>query len=249
MNATTKLKITGDYNLSYLNTDHTIESVVEGFTNQPEGRVCLYGPPGTGKTEFVRYLANRLNKQLVIKSGSDLLSMWVGGTEKNISNMFKEARKEEALLFLDEADSFLQDRQQANRSWEITQVNELLVQMEEFNGLFICATNFMDMLDTASLRRFDLKIKFGFMNIDQRWGYFQSIAKTLKIDQSLIGDEKKLKQGIAKLDNLTPGDFALIKRKARFMGSKINGVNLLDALEKESTSKPGANKNVIGFAA
>ena len=185
----------------------------------------------------------------MVKTGSDLLDMYVGGTEKNISDMFKEANREEALLFLDEADSFLQDRQQANRSWEITQVNELLVQMEEFNGLFICATNFMDMLDTASLRRFDLKIKFGFMKEDQRWEYFQNLSATLNIDTPSASDNHSLKGRISHLDNLTPGDFAVIKRKARFMGSDLTGSNLFDALEKESRAKPGGNKNIVGFAA
>ena len=71
-----------------------------------------------------------------------------------------EAQADGAVLLLDEADSFLRDRRGAHHSWEVTQVNELLVQVECFDGLFFCATNLFEDLDDASLRRFDLKISF-----------------------------------------------------------------------------------------
>ena len=63
--------------------------------------------------------------------------------------MFEEAKEEGAVLLLDEADSFLQDRASLKQSWEVTQVNELLTQMESFDGLFVCSTNLMDKLDLA----------------------------------------------------------------------------------------------------
>ncbi|SFV60837.1 ATPase, AAA family [hydrothermal vent metagenome] len=89
--------------------------------------------------------------------------MWVGGTEKNIANAFREAKEEKAVLVFDEVDSFLADRTGAKQSWEVTQVNEMLVQMENFDGIFIATTNLMDNLDRASLRRFDLKLEFSYL--------------------------------------------------------------------------------------
>ena len=74
--------------------------------------------------------------------------------------MFREAATEKAVLLLDEADSFLADRKSARSSWEVTQVNEILQQMENFSGVFICATNLVTSLDAAALRRFTFKIKF-----------------------------------------------------------------------------------------
>ena len=68
------------------------------------------------------------------------------------------------MLVFDEIDSFLQDRNKAIRSWEITQVNEMLVQMEGFDGVFIATTNLMDSLDRTSIRRFDMKVGFGYMD-------------------------------------------------------------------------------------
>jgi len=79
-----------------------------------------------------------------------------------------DAEREKAILFLDEADSFLRNREFANRSWEVTQVNEMLVQMENFNGIFIAATNLITNFDMAAFRRFDMKIRFAAMNAEQR---------------------------------------------------------------------------------
>ena len=82
--------------------------------------LCLQGPPGTGKSAFVRHLADRLGLEVVQKRASDLMSMWVGGTEKAIAAAFTEARDAEAFLVFDEADSLLADRRLAQRSWEVS---------------------------------------------------------------------------------------------------------------------------------
>ncbi|MCY3728401.1 MAG: AAA family ATPase [Nitrospira sp.] len=71
---------------------------------------------------MIRYLAERLGLEISQKRASDLLSMWVGGTEKNIAGAFAEARSQEAFLVFDEADSLLADRRMAQRDWEISQV-------------------------------------------------------------------------------------------------------------------------------
>ena len=92
--------------------------------------LCLQGPPGTGKSAFVRYLAERISLETMQKRASDLMSMWVGGTEQNIAAAFAEARDTGAFLVFDEADSLLADRRFAHRSWEISQVNEMLTWME-----------------------------------------------------------------------------------------------------------------------
>ncbi len=164
--------ITGDapplaYRPELLNPSHDLTALTQGLKARPKGRLCFSGPPGSGKTAFAQYLAEQVDKPLLQKTASDLLNCYLGETEKNLAAMFREADDEEAVLFLDEADSFLQDRTSAHRSWEVTQVNELLKQMEQFEGLFICATNLMDRLDPAVIRRFDVKIQFDYLRPDQ----------------------------------------------------------------------------------
>ena len=129
------------YSLEYLNPDQDLEALTNGLQHNHQARICLYGAPGTGKTAFAHYVAKKLDKPLLKKQASDILSKWVGEAEKNISAMFDEAETDDMVLLIDEVDSFLLDRGTSQNSWEITQVNELLVQMESFKGVFIASTN------------------------------------------------------------------------------------------------------------
>ena len=170
------------YDPTLIHTDTDVEGIAMGLKKSKAGRLCLYGPPGTGKTAYGRWLAEQLEIPLFIKRGSDLISMWVGETEKNISESFEEAETEGAILMIDEIEGFLQDRREAKHSWEVTGVNEMLTQMEAFAGIFIASTNLRDNLDQASLRRFDLKIKFDFLLPKQSKALLKSYCRSLNLD-------------------------------------------------------------------
>lgn len=200
------------YNPNYVNTTTDLDELTKGIKKTGSARLCLYGTSGTGKSAFGKYLADMLDKPLLLKKGSDLISKWVGGTEQNIANVFKEATEENAVLVFDEVDSFLVDRTQAKQSWEVTQVNEMLVQMENFDGVFIATTNLMDNLDKASLRRFDLKLEFEYLKPEQSWKMFKEFSKKLKLPKV----KQEFKRDIQSLKQLTPGDFAAVVRQNRF---------------------------------
>ena len=206
----------------------------------------MYGPPGTGKTEFGRYVAKVLEKPLIVKRASDLLGRYVGMTERNIASMFEQAQQEEAVLLLDEADSFLRDRKGAQHSWEVTQVNEMLTQMEQYEGIFICSTNLVDNLDAASLRRFDLKINFGYLKPDQSWILFQQI---LKDHGAAISAGPSWKTKLLRYNNLTPGDFATVVRQNRLCKAPMDADLLLSGLNRESEFKQTNKSAGIGFMA
>jgi SpoVK/Ycf46/Vps4 family AAA+-type ATPase len=129
-----------DYFNRMMNNDETNASV-------RNLNLLLYGPPGSGKTEFAKYVSRHLKRRLVTKRASDLLSPWVGMTERHIRDVFEEAEDEMAILFIDEIDSMLFSRDFAGKSWELSQVNELLTAMENFRGIFFAATNIKEIID------------------------------------------------------------------------------------------------------
>ncbi|NLC28548.1 MAG: AAA family ATPase, partial [Campylobacteraceae bacterium] len=107
-----------NYNPSLINASANLSHLTQGIISNPNARLCLYGPAGTGKSAYGKYLAEQLNKPMLLKKGSDLISKWVGESEKNIANAFEEARDEKAVLVFDEVDSFLMDRSEANQLWQ-----------------------------------------------------------------------------------------------------------------------------------
>jgi SpoVK/Ycf46/Vps4 family AAA+-type ATPase len=198
--------------------------------------MCLYGPPGTGKSAYVRYLARELGLEVVQKRASDLLSKWVGENERNIAAAFAEAREAGAFLVFDEADSLLGDRRTAHQGWEISQVNEMLTWMESHELPFACITNLMGHLDEAALRRFSFKVRFDFLKPEQRETAFRHY----------FGMEPPT--GVRELDCLTPGDFAVVRNRARLLGFETDRVELMRMLAQEVAVKPSARKS-IGFGA
>ncbi|RMH34177.1 MAG: AAA family ATPase [Nitrospirae bacterium] len=164
------------YNVNLINTEPSAGFLVRMLANAASARLCFYGPPGTGKTAFARHLAKTLDRPLMIQRYSDLASPYVGVMEKNLAEAFKRAEWEGAILFLDEGDSLLQDRTRAQRNWEISQTNELLSQMEAFEGLFILATNLVEHLDRAAMRRFDFQVRFKALTPEQKWAFFTQLV-------------------------------------------------------------------------
>lgn len=123
-------------------------------------------------------------------------------------------------------------------------VNELLSQMETFTGLFICITNLIEQIDPATLRRFDLKLRFDWLSRDQAWGLFQATCA-----QWAIEVEADSRGHLAALDYLTPADFAVASKRLRLTGTPPSPAVLLTALREEVALKPAMRgSRRIGFA-
>ncbi|MEO7068417.1 MAG: ATP-binding protein, partial [Rhodanobacter sp.] len=233
------------HDLALLNTDVPLKSVIDTMARSVDGaRMLLHGLPGTGKTAFGKAVAERLNRPLLQRQASSLLSMWLGGTERNLREMFDEARQEDGVLLLDEADSFLRDRSNARAHWEATQTNELLTQMEAFEGIFICTTNRLDDLDPAALRRFDLKVEFRPLRDTQRLALLHQSCASLGISVGL--DEPALSARMQQLDGLTPGDAAAALRRLAISGEPPTVDSLINALATECRYKAAIHQP-IGF--
>ena len=233
------------YDPAFIHADADLAAIAQGIAAQPTGhpsaRLCLYGPPGTGKTAYGRWLALQLGMPLLVKRSSDLQSMYVGECEKNLARAFREAEDDGALLLIDEVDSFLQDRRGAQRGWEVSQVNEMLTQMEAFGGVFIASTNLMQGLDPAALRRFDLKVKLDYLRAPQAWALLQRHCAQLGLTAPGAAEQARL----VRLQQLTPGDFAAVLRQSRFM-PLTSAAALVAGLEGECGLKQDSRK-VIGF--
>ena len=233
-----------DYNLDYVACNDNIHRISEGLKQSRKGRICCYGPPGTGKTAWAAWLAEQLDMPLLLKQGSDLLNPYVGGTEQNIAQAFEQAKADNSLLVLDEVDTFLFSREGINRSWERSQVNEMLTQIERFEGLMVVSTNLIEVLDPAALRRFDLKLKFDYLTLKQRLDFAKQQAEILGLP---LLSEENLNQ-IESLNLLTPGDFAAVARRHQFSPfQKVQ--DWLMALQGECEVKPAfsATTRRIGF--
>ena len=233
-----------DYNLDYVACNDNIHRISEGLKRSKKGRICCYGPPGTGKTAWAAWLAEQLDMPLLLRQGSDLLNCYVGGTEKNIAQAFEQAKADNALLVLDEVDTFLFSRDGAERSWERSQVNEMLTQIERFEGLMVVSTNLIEVLDPAALRRFDLKLKFDYLTLPQRLDFAKQQAEILGLP--LLSEEDFTQ--IESLNLLTPGDFAAVARRHQFSPfQKVQ--DWLSALQGECEVKPAfsATTRRIGF--
>jgi SpoVK/Ycf46/Vps4 family AAA+-type ATPase len=239
------LNIQGDMNqamnvLHSLNTGQKKTSLAAGG----QYNLLFYGPPGTGKSEMAKYMARELDRDLIIKRASDLLDPYVGMTERRIASMFAQAEAQEALLLIDEADSFLYGRQMAHHSWEIGHVNEFLTQMENYQGILICTTNRFQGMDQASVRRFHHKLFFDYLQPEG----IEHLYDLFLVPLCAIPMDKQSRSRLQRIKGLTPGDFKNIRDRHTFTNQDLTHHELITCLEEEVQAKKNEGvRGGIGF--
>lgn len=239
------------FNLNYLNLSgdfNDVTNLIEATKSYSSARTLLTGMPGTGKTALVNHLAQSLDMELITVRCSDILSKYVGESEKRISNVFKQATESKAILFFDEVDSLLATREGMNNGYEVQLVNELLTQIECFEFPLFAATNFSSRLDRAVMRRFDFKLHFNALTIGQAKTLFcETVAckGTVNKTTSHKTISKEVNTQLDKLSQLTPGDFAIIKRRNQFSATPMSQQQALNILITENQRKTPSQS--IGF--
>jgi SpoVK/Ycf46/Vps4 family AAA+-type ATPase len=193
--------------------------------------VNFYGPSGTGKTLAAEALASEIDIGFLRVSYAQLESKFVGETPKNIESVFDAAEKEGALLFFDEADSFLGKRvtevnQSADYAVNVTR-SVMLMRLETFKGIVVFATNLIRNYDPAFTRRLPLMVRFGLP--DTPW--LREAIWKVHIPE--------------KLPLASDVDFGrLAEEFPEVSGGDIRNAVLMAVLKKASGSGPDSNKKI-----
>nr|WP_319373309.1 CDC48 family AAA ATPase [uncultured Methanobacterium sp.] len=188
------------------------------FGVTPPKGVLIYGPPGTGKTLLAKAVANESNSNFIAVKGPELLSKWVGESEKGVREVFRKARQTApTVIFFDEIDSIASARSGASSDSGVTQrvVNQLLTEIDGLEELqdvaVIAATNRVDIMDPALLRpgRFDRHVKVGDPDEEARLAIFKVHTKDMP-----LADDVDLKYLAKNTEKYVGADIEAVCREA-----------------------------------
>lgn len=240
------IKKNNGLDLTLCNVTPSAESMVERIKtikSKPEAEqprcisVLFHGIPGTGKTELAKHLANEMGLELMKKTFGEIQSKYIGEGEKNLHAAFQEAQVEGKVLLIDELDSIGSSREKADKAWEKTMVNQLLTELDEFNGVFIGTTNMLTSFDPAVLRRLHLKVEFKPLTSEQVQTAFKHFFPKLRMPKA-----------IEKIKLLTPGDFNAVKHKALYEAEIATPSRIVELLQEEVSTKIKASPELSGIA-
>ena len=219
---------------------------------KPPKGVLLYGPPGTGKTLLAKAVAKEAESNFISVKGPELLSKWVGESEKAVREIFKKARQASpTIVFFDEIDSIAPRRSGGSEDGKTTErvVNQLLTEMDGLQELaeivIVAATNRPDILDPALLRpgRFDRILLVGAPENEARKNIFkvhtQKMPLSKDVDFDMLVD---LTQGYVGADiESVAREAAMLALRKDIKATKVTMTDFKEALNKV---RPSVNKEV-----
>lgn len=225
-----------DFNPKLINTsiapDTLVSMIKTALDKGTEEAITLlfHGVPGTGKTQVSHYLGDTLGLKVVKRNISDIVSKYVGETERSLAKAFKEA--DGGILHIDEFDSLAGDRDEADKNYQVSHTNAFLQAIDDFNGILVVTTNRMDDVDNAILRRFLLKTEFHNLT-----------AKQTKMASKHFFPDHKLELSAGKY---APADFALVRRSLIFVeDDKITNEFLAERIREEAAYRSGYNPDSV----
>ncbi|CAM1362317.1 ATPase [Tenacibaculum litoreum] len=156
-------------------------AVLDKYKLPVDNKILLFGHTGCGKTTTAKAIAKKLNKKIITLNLGSIVSSKLGETAKNISEVFKKATRESAVLFLDEFDYIGKARDYDSKdSSEMKRLVNTVIQLVDQlpnDVLLIAATNHSSVIDTALLRRFQLKLKFEAPNESDLDNYYETLLQ------------------------------------------------------------------------
>lgn len=199
-------KLTSDYRFDNLVCDRSVKEELKYFVREHKeieslrdlnlpvsNKVLFSGPSGCGKTLASYVLAGELDKLMIVVNLGAIVSSKLGETSRNLAKIFRQAAQEECILFIDEFDSLGKLRDYSQDHGEMKRVVNTILQLFDYmpqDSIFIAATNQVEMIDDALLRRFDLKLHLDLPNEKQ---IGELIEKTLQSGNFTFDNPKKLK--------------------------------------------------------
>ena len=156
--------------LSYFLQEHKSVEVLRKFDLPISNKLLLYGPSGCGKTLASYIIAGELGKMMVVVNLGAVVSAKLGETSKNLAKIFRNAAAEDCIIFIDEFDSLGKVRDYSQDHGEMKRVTNTILQLFDYlhqSSLLIAATNQVEMIDDALLRRFDVSVNFDLPNEGQ----------------------------------------------------------------------------------
>jgi len=188
------------------------EETFLGKRLKPGYRALFWGPPGTGKTLTASLLGNHYQKDVYRIDLSQIISKYIGETEKNLSRLFDKAENKDWILFFDEADALFGKRvnvKEAKDKYANQETSYLLQKIEDYPGLVILASNLKDNIDKAFFRRFHSIIHFPFPTAKERLQLWQTTLPSVDHPQLPLSPKIKLQE---------------ISRKYKVTGASINNI-------------------------
>ena len=203
---------------------------------KPGYRVLFYGPSGTGKTLTAALLGKEFDKEVYRIDLSQIVSRYIGETEKNLERVFRKAETKDWILFFDEADALFGKRtnvQSAHDKYANQEVSYLLQRVEEYEGLIILASNFKNNLDDAFIRRFHSVVHFPMPDAAERHCLWQkSLPVSLKIHSSVNLSQLAEQYELTGASILNAVHFAALQTFAR-KDDTLYQTDLIDGIRKE----------------
>lgn len=203
---------------------------------KPGYRVLFYGPSGTGKTLTAGLIGKEFNKEVYRIDLSQVVSKYIGETEKNLETVFKRAESKDWVLFFDEADALFGKRtnvQSSHDKYANQEISYLLQRVEDYPGLMILASNFRHNLDDAFVRRFHAVIHFPIPNSNERLVLWQkSLPDSLTLDNTVDLQQLAAKYELTGASILNAVQFAVLQCYAR-SSEELQQADLLDGIRKE----------------
>ena len=242
--------LSDSYDVDVLTTDTDPHLIVrmarKAIDKHQPFRFMACGGSGTGKTAFAHWLAGQLGKELIVKGVADIQKVFIGESEAAIRAVFSEAEEKDAIILLDECEAYLGKRMDSSSSGGKTYnsiTNCFLTEIERFNGILICTTNRLDLIDGAFHRRLHRIVNFGFSTETSMRRLFDRYFPDVRFDEKSLDD-------ICRCGCIGPGDFSILKEMMDYMDEdEMTPEFILSSLEKTAERRGASTKpnRIIGF--